>query len=331
MRRPLFLAACGLLLVLAATFVFRPGPHAPGWLPWYGGEARHSFGHGACGIPIHYVLQEVDPRFGFDQLTAMAAMVEAANLWQSTTSALLFVASDHPEAMSVKLRFDERQQAANTRRSLRSGLDRERRLLAEQEAELLQWSGRIERARGDHDRASAALAQRVREQDAAVLAWNAGRERHSEVRRQALAAESAALRLALGELERIGEELNAEIAAYNRRADELRRRAAEFHAGVARYNQAAGGSSVESGRYSYDRARGRRIEVFRAEDYDELVWILAHELGHALGLGHVEEPGAIMHAMLHDGGGPQPGKMHPEQLAPADLEALFTLCGDRIR
>jgi ribosome-binding protein aMBF1 (putative translation factor) len=327
MRRPLLIAACGLLLALLATSLLREH----GWPPWLAGEARHSFGHTPCGIPIHYSLGEVDAGFGFDRFAATSAMVEAVSLWQSTTHALLFIESDHPAAMSVNLRFDERQQAANTRRSLRGGLDRERRMLAEEEAFLLQWNDRIEMARRDHDRTRERLAGRVRDHDAAIIAWNTDRSRTSAAVRQALEAESAALRIALGELEHRGEGLNAEIAAYNRLAGELQQRVTDFQARVAMYNEAAGESAVESGRYSYDRAQGRRIEVFRAESYDELVWILAHEIGHALGLGHVEDPGAIMHAMLHDGGELQPGRMRPAQLAPADLETLFTVCGDRIR
>jgi hypothetical protein len=295
------------------------------------GTADLAFAHAPCGIPVHYALGETDPRFGFDRPLVMEALVEAADLWQSRTGALLFIESDHPLAMSVNLLFDERQKAANTRRSLRGGLDRDRRQFEGEEAALLLWNERIEAARSEHQRAGDALARRVRDHEAAVASWNAGSGARTEARRRALAAESDALRGEVAELERMGQDLNADIAAYNRFAADLRQRSEEFRARVERYNEASAGVPVESGRYSYDRAHGRRIEVYRAESYDELVWVLAHELGHALGIGHVDDPGAIMHAMLHDGGELQPDRIRPANLSPADRAALAAVCGQRIR
>ncbi|MFU8820050.1 MAG: matrixin family metalloprotease [Gammaproteobacteria bacterium] len=299
-----------------------------GYLP---GTLDRAFAHTACGIPVHYVLGEVDARFEFDRFTVTAALVEAANLWQSTTGQLLFIESDHPLAMTVELRFDQRQQAANTRRSLRGGLERDRRQLAEEEAALVRWNDRIEVSRQAHDRAGEALALRVRAHEAEVRDWNTSPERATDARRRALEAERLQLQAEVAELERAGESLNADIAAYNRRAADLRQRSEEFLSRVARYNETAADGPVESGRYSYDRTQGRRIEVYRAESYDELVWVLAHELGHALAIDHVADPGAVMNAMLHDGGELQPGRARPVALAEADLEALHAVCGERLR
>lgn len=314
-----------LLALLAALVV---ALDRAGRLP---GRADLAFGHAPCRIPVHYALGEADPRFGFDRFTAMAALVEAANLWQSNTSALLFIESDHPLAMSVSLQFDARQQAANTRRSLRGGLDRDRQQFQDEEGALLRWHERIEAARDGHDRLGATLARRVQDHEADIAVWNAGAGQRTDSRRRALEAESDALRAALAELERMGRDLNADIAAYNRFAGDLRQRGEEFRDRVGRYNEASSAAPVESGRYSYDREQGRRIEVFRAESYDELVWVLAHELGHALGIGHVDDPGAVMHATLHDGGELQPGRIRPASLSDADLAALAAVCGPRIR
>jgi hypothetical protein len=327
-NRHISLAACGLLAVFIAASLLRHDAPARGWLWWWPSATRHDpFAHAPCAIPVHYALGEIDPRFGFDQLTVTAALVEAANLWQSTSDALLFIESDHPRAMRVSLRFDERQHAANTRRSLRGGLDLDRRELEREEAALLQWNQRIEAARRAHDRAGEALARRVQRYEAEVAASG----QSMDARRRALEVESAALRAELTELERMGRELNGDIAAYNRRADHLRRRSEEFMSRVALYNQATAAVPVESGRYSFDRVLGRRIEVYRAESYDELVWVLAHELGHALGLGHVAELDAIMHATLHDGGVMQPGRSRPVGLSGADLALLSAICGQRMR
>ncbi|HUG98249.1 MAG TPA: matrixin family metalloprotease [Gammaproteobacteria bacterium] len=323
-HRPIILVAGGLLVVSLALWFWQDR------LSWPGRDPALPFVHAPCNIPVHYTLGEVDARFGFDEFTVMTALVEAAGLWQSATDVLLLIESDHPLAMRVDLAFDARQDAANTRRSLRGGLERDRLQLEDEEVAMQQWTERIEAARRAHDQAGEELARRVRRHEADVTAWNSGSGQRTDARRRALEAESTALRMALADLERMAEDLNADIASYNRRAGDLRQRTQDFRSRVGRYNEASSAAPVESGRYQYDREQGRRIEVYRAESYDELVWVFAHELGHALGLGHVPEPGAIMNAMLHEGGASQPATRRPVNLSAADRAALAAVCAQQI-
>jgi hypothetical protein len=288
MRRPLLIATLGLLAIVVTLSVSRDEQHGRDWSSWLPGQARHSFAHAPCGIPVHFTLAEVDPRFGFDRDTVMSALVEAANLWQALSDRVLFLDSDHRYAMQISLQFDQRQQSANTRRSLRGNLERDRLELEAAETLLSEWNERIEAAKRDFERT------------------NGRRDR--------------------AELERMLADLNADITAYNRRATDMQQRAEDFRTRVARYNEAAADAPVESGRYSYSREDGRRIEVFRAESFDELVWVLAHELGHALGIDHVADPGAVMHAMLHDGGERSSGRARPVTLGAADRAALAEVC-----
>ena len=65
----------------------------------------------------------------------------------------------------------------------------------------------------------------------------------------------------------------------------------------------------------------RRIRVFRYDSAEDLVFVLAHELGHALGLGHASQSGAVMSEVstFDDRAGP-PG------LHPRDVEMLDARC-----
>ena len=310
------LLAIGLALLLAQLLRLRypPDPYA----------------HAPCAIPVHYALGEVDPRFGFDPFLVEAALVEAAQLWQAESSAALFIESAEPRAMQVNLWFDERQQGAVQRQSLRGQLDLAQRDLDEAQADLAAWNGRLELAAQSRERRAAELEARLAQHEAAVAAWNADPGARTAARGRALEGEGAMLRAELAELERMTSELNDEVAAYNRRVEDARQRAAEMRTQVQQYNASSATDPVESGRYSYDPQQGRRIDVFRAASFDELVWVLAHEFGHALGLGHVEQPGAVMHALLHEGGELQPGGRGPLALAAADRAALAAVCGDRL-
>ncbi|MBA3486917.1 MAG: matrixin family metalloprotease [Lysobacter sp.] len=321
-----------LLLVLAMIVVGQRISWDRGALSWRPfGQPRHTFAHVPCGIPIHIALDEVDPRFGFQRATVLQALKEAVDLWQAAGDAKMFVWSDHPQAMAINLEFDERQHNVNQQRSLRGGIDRDRWQLQSHEVTLKQWGGRIEAARRDHDRQSEAFARRARAHQAEVAAWNsANPQARTEPRRQALERESLAVRAMQAKVQRGLAELNADIASYNRRAREQQQQAEQYRGRVARYNTLSSPQPIESGRYSYDREQGRRIAVFRTGDYNDLVWIFAHELGHSLGLDHLNQPGAVMNELLHDGDGVR-GPVRPVALSSADRNSVFALCSGRLQ
>ena len=57
-----------------------------------------------------------------------------------------------------------------------------------------------------------------------------------------------------------------------------------------------------------------KIEIYGFDDLNSLKAILAHEIGHLVGVGHIEQQGALMNPIL------QENQIANLELTPADME-----------
>lgn len=235
-----------------------------------------------CAEPVAYAIGAIDSRFGVSTSTVVAEAKAAADIWNKAAGKTVLL-YDSDATLKISFVYDEREATAKLGSQIarqQAALDREHAALdAEQEG----------------------LAVKQDAYNEKVQAINAsGGASPGEAKK--LDAERAALRALAGSLESAVERYNASVATLN--------------AQVAQYNQTAG-HPFEEGKYVRD-ASGERITIFAFIGTEQLERVLAHELGHAIGLPHNDDPASIMYAKNES------GNLVPTQ---ADLADLKALCG----
>lgn len=288
---------------LMATMVF-------GVAYWYVSTA------GICPTPILYRLGEVDERFGITEAEARIVLAEAEQVWEEAIGRDLFAYTTTTD-FTVNFMYDERQKEASTEEEWRISLDAKEKktqvAFAEVEGLQVAYEKQRQEYEAARERYESELVSYNNEVERINDAGGASEEQFEALEaqkdsltttREALLALESKLTRAGDELNRTGEAANILVEAYN--------------AEVARYNEVYGERSGTFTQGDYER---ERINVYTFSTKEELAKVLAHEFGHALGIGHVEGGDSLMYYLMAD----QPDEL---RLSAEDEAAFATVCGD---
>lgn len=276
---------------------------------WYSATAH------ICPVPLSYRVGELDERFLLDKAELEAILAAATAVWESRTGRDLFVLDD-TASLTVNLVFDERQQLARTEEEWRLRLDAEQARYETELAEIRQLQAEYERERARYDSDQENFNALLATYNAEVEAFNrSGGAPPEEFAR--LEATAAALRTMSAKLTEAEDRLNRLVADIKTQGEATNALIVSYNAEVEAYNALFGQrQTITQGEFRRDT-----ITVFKFSERDELKRVLAHELGHALGIGHVEGEESVMYYLITEASA-------PPVLSDADLAAFVAVCGE---
>lgn len=271
-----------------------------------------------CWEPITYSLGNFDTQFTLSKEQFLSEIQRAEKIWEVQAQRELFHYVETGGALTVNLIYDERQASVDELKKIGIVISNNEETYNALKAKYTTLSVAYDQQKKllDGDIRKLTVQQDAYEKD--VSYWNS-RGGASKGEYEKLQERKRNINTLIDTINISQWELNKKADTINTLARSINHLISVLNLNVAKYNTTnfSNGEEFEEGEYIRD-ASGQRINIYEFGNEIELIRVLTHELGHALGLMHVTDPGAIMYE-LNQG--------NNETLTEADIRELTSVCG----
>jgi DNA repair exonuclease SbcCD ATPase subunit len=260
-----------------------------------------------CQAPVSWRIGRLDPAFDLTLEQAEQAAHAAAAQWNTALGVELF-RYDSVDGFPINFAYDERQQQLLQQALLQRNIARYDSNIDQRGANLMQQSERLKQKQQQ-------FAQQNQQFAAAVEAFERKAQQVTAANRKALQQEQQQLHARQQQLQQQASALNDEQQSLLREQRYLNDTVADRNALLPL--QAPAATTAEVGVMEI-KGRQRSMTIYAYKTLTDLQLTMAHEFGHALGVGHTEGAASVMHQQLNTA---------QSRLTPEDIQALKTQCG----
>ncbi|MCF7816106.1 MAG: matrixin family metalloprotease [Candidatus Pacebacteria bacterium] len=269
-----------------------------------------------CKLPVKYKIGNIDERFGTDVNELKKIVAKAETVWESALQTELF-AYDENASLSINLVFDERQEASDREAELRDDLQIKEGMsesVAEQYTELV---GEYRALKKSYELRVGEYEEKLSKHNIQVTDWNNKGGAPQDVVDK-LGEVQKALTEEQKSIEGLAKKLNQFVVQLNAIGVRGNSLITDYNAVVNKYNE----HFKEVQEFTQGDYTGKAIDVYQFNSEDELTIVLAHEFGHALALGHVQNEKSIMYFQMN-------AQEVLEGLSAEDMNEFTQVCSQR--
>ena len=272
-----------------------------------------------CHEPLTFVVGNIDERFSISRNELIDVIEHVTAVWSDVVGVPAAAYASDGE-ISVHLVYDEQQQLTDQESEFSSRIRERETYINELEHNYNGMLGQYNDRIATYQNESQQLQSRIDELNEWVSernqqgGFNESQLQDFEKRRKEIDHESLQMNREAMLISQFTDEINRKMDLLNREINHKNELIKEYNdrfSGTRRFTQ---------GTYEWQGNR-KWINIYQFANIAELELVVAHEMGHALGLDHVENPESVMHHLM---GGQQRGGLI---LSEEDRRALRDRCG----
>lgn len=276
-----------------------------------------------CSSSIKVMLGEVDERFQISREELEGEVREAADFWSDAIGQPVVVYDDQ-EGIPIHFIYEDQQELTDQERELRERIERADDYVVSLERGLRQKERVYQQETAAYEVDSSSLARRIDQLNQWVRkvndkgGFNEDELRQYHYRKQGVDQSAENLEDKQQWLVEYGFEISELVVEINRLIEEKNQLIDEYNV------RFSGVHYLTQGVYEWN-ATDRVIQVLQFGGREELKLVLAHEIGHALGIDHLEDENAVMYRTI---GNRQRSRL---QVTDSDIAALRDACSAQSR
>lgn len=272
-----------------------------------------------CEQPLTYRFGDIDSRFNITEKELAGIMKKVEELWATALDKDLLDYQKEGK-VAIHLVYGEDQKRTEAERIFAKRIEMKQREIENKQREYDLAVKRYQRKKEDFQSTVNEYNRTVESYNDYAKEWS-GKKNTTDAEKRFKQMEREINRLK-SLMDRKQQDLEVQRQQTSKKSRQLNQLVEEQNRMAAKYNsQFSKPKKFDQGRY-IKQGTSEKINIFQFANDAQLKTVLAHEVGHAFGLGHVENPKSIMHEMM------EKQNIFNLQLTKEDIAALKNRCSN---